>query len=64
MTDKKHKTAKNKSYIHEMSHTVPDWVNKLNDLKKTIKNHLATQDTEKINGVKFCHPFDVPPTKN
>lgn len=65
MADKKENPILvSESYIHEKSEFVPDLVKKLDDLKNKIRSNLINHTSEKIDGIKFCHPFDVPPTKD
>ncbi len=49
----------NPSYILEKSDVVPSWINKLDELKNTIRIDLHSG---KISGntVKFLTPLDVP----
>jgi len=52
------------SYTHMKSDVVPEWVNKLDELKEKIKANIYSPDGAKANDVTFCHPINVPDTKN
>ena len=52
------------SYIHLRSDEVPEWVKNIDSLKAKIrKNILNSNSQDKIEGVAFCHPIDVPSSK-
>jgi hypothetical protein len=52
------------NYIHLRSDEVPVWVENLNALKITIREALINPNNQnKIDGVTFCHPINVPSSK-
>jgi hypothetical protein len=52
------------NYIHLRTEVVPDWVKNLETLKLKIRAELENPSSESKNGIKFCHPIDVPSKEN
>jgi hypothetical protein len=48
------------AYIHEKSNVVPEWVKKLDDLKKQIRSDIHATSNRNDSGIKYLHPLDVP----
>ena len=52
------------SYIHLRSDEVPQWVKNIDALKAKIRDNIMNSNSQdKIEGLTFCHPIDVPSSK-